>query len=262
MLEGSEKKNWFLWSFNSSRGVVFRIESTRAGTVAANFLKDCACRALVTDAYRGYAKAPALVNEMRKDKALSFVRPPILQAYCNAHARNNFQASAIKDTRIARRIRWIYAIIFVLYRDFLILEGEEFEAVKAQLERAFLLIKRIAKKEIPALSKHSALRVALEYFITYYDGLTLFLSDRSVPMHNNQSEGTLRNPVVGRKTWYGTHSIDTARHLAQIMSLVESCKLLKINPRQYVDDAVNRFHKGLAALSPYEYRDTLAANSS
>lgn len=258
MLEGSEKKNWYLWSFNGPTGVVYRIEDTRAGDVAADFLKECSCMALMTDAYRGYGKALRIVNEMREKSGL----PAILQALCNAHARNNFQASAIKDTRVARRITWIYRIIFARYRDYMRLEDKDFYEVKALLERCFALIKSIAIKEMPLLSQKSALYDALDYYLTYYDGLTLFLTDRKIPMHNNRSEGTLRNWVVGRKIWFGTHSIETAQNLAKIMSLVESCKLLGTNPREYVDDAVDRFHKGMPALSPYEYFKFKSADSS
>jgi transposase len=258
MMEGSEKKNWWLWSFNSSRGVVLQIDPSRAGAVAANFLKDCACSALMTDAYSGYGRALKIVNDMREESGL----PIISKAYCNAHARNNFQASSINDTRISRRIVWIYKIIFVRYRDYISAEGEEFDEVKSLLERAFSLLRQIALKEMPSLSRKSALYRALDYLITYYDGLTLFLSDRSIPMHNNRSEGTLRNSVIGRKTWLGTHSVETARNLAKIMSLVESCKLLKVNPRKYVDDAVERYHKALPALSPYQYWQIESANSS
>lgn len=258
MLEGSDKKKWWLWSFNSSRGVLLQVEPSRAGAVAANFLKDCACNALMTDAYRGYSSALKVANKMREDSGL----PMILKAYCNAHARNNFQASSTKNTRIARRITWIYKIIFARYRDYVAAEGEESDEVKDLLERAFSCLRQIALKEMPNLSTKSPLYRALDYLITYYDGLTLFLSDRSVPMHNNRSEGTLRNSVIGRKTWLGTHSVEVARNLAKIMSLVESCKLLKINPRKYVDDAVERYHKALPALSPYEYWQQIQGSNS
>lgn len=258
MLEGSEKKSWYLWSFNGPSGVCLRIEDSRAGDVAADFLKGCECIALMSDAYRGYGKALRIVNEMREKAGC----PAILQAFCNAHARNNFQANAIKNARISRRIVWIYRIIFVRYRDYKIHEGEEFEKVKALLERCFLTIKQIAEREMPNLSEKSALYDALEYFLTYYKGLTLFLSDRSIPMHNNRSEGTLRNSVIGRKTWLGTHSIESAKNIAKIMSLIESCKLLGTNPREYVDDAVERVHKGQPALSPYEYWKMQTADSS
>lgn len=251
MLEGSEKKNWYLWSFNSDRGIIYLAKDSRAGEVAADFLKDCACEFLVSDAYRGYAAAISKVNKMREESGNTYVF--LKSAYCNAHARNNFCASSIKGTKIAKRVIHIYKIIFATYPTFKTADGEAFYKAKAKLEKAFTLLKKIAESEMPKLSSKSALYDALEYLVTYYQGLTLFLSNRSIPMHNQRSEQSLRNPVVGRKIWYGSHSPDTAADMAKIMSLVESCKLLKINPRKYIDDAIERVHKGLPALSPYEY---------
>ena len=258
MMEGSEKTRWYLWSFNTDRGVIYQAEDTRAGDIAYEFLKDCACHTLVTDAYRGYAKALRILNDTRSKSDL----PAMRQAYCNAHARNNFKAGALKKSRTAKYIVWIYSTIFVRYRDFVVLHGQDFEEARAFLERAFLLIKKIAEQEKANLSTRSALYLALDYFLTYYDGLTLFLNDRTIPMHNNRSERTLRNPVIGRKIWYGTHSVESARNQAKIMSLIESCKLLGVNPRKFVNDAVERFHTGKPALSPYEYWKAQATNSS
>lgn len=258
MMEGSEKKHWYLWTFNTDKGVVFFAEDTRAGDIAYKFLQECMCHTLVTDAYRGYSKALKILNELRRKSEL----PLIQHAYCNAHARNNFKASALKNSRVAKNILWIYKLIFIRYKIFLKAEGRDFYEAKEFLERAFLLIKNIAEQEKEKLSKKSALYLALEYMISHYEGLTLFLSDRTIAMHNNRSERNLRNPVIGRKLWHGNHSIESARDQAKIISLIESCKLLEVNPRQYIRDAVERAHAGRPALSPYEYWQLLSNNSS
>lgn len=258
MMEGSEKKSWYLWSFNTDRGVVFLAEDTRAGDVAYKFLEHCKCNALVTDAYRGYAKALKILNEARRKENL----PVIQHAYCNAHARNNFMAKSVKDTRVAKKILWIYRLIFHRYKSFKTSEAEVFDKDKAFLERAFLIIKNLAEREKEKVSTKSILYLALDYLLNYYDGLTLFLSDRSIPMHNNRSERNLRNFVIGRKLWHGCHSIEAAKAQAKIVSLVESCKLLGQNPREYFNDAVQRAHTGQPALSPYEYMKLQSKNTS
>jgi hypothetical protein len=142
------------------------------------------------------------------------------------------------------------------------LEGEDCEKVRDHIAKAFQMMDRLANRQLSILSSNSALHEAFAYYYKYSSCLALFLTDKSIPMHNNQSERSLRNHVVGRKTWYGTHSPDIARDLIKIASLIESCKMLKVNPRAYVDDAVERVHKGLPALSPYEYGHQLAAGNS
>jgi hypothetical protein len=260
MLEGSPQKNWYLWTFNFENGILFFVNPSRAGSVASNFLKECACQILVTDAYSGYSKAIKHVNEFRAKKFGENSYIPLVSAYCNAHARNNFCATSIKDSKPAKRMVWIYKIIFHHYPEYRHGEGDNFDKAKAILERAFKLLKKLAESELQRHSKKSALYDSLGYFIKYYPELTLFLQNRDIPMHNMRSEQSLRNPVQGRKIWYGSHSVEAAQDLTLIMSLVESCKLLKVNPRAYVDDAVERVHKGLPALSPAEYK--ALANSS
>ena len=71
------------------------------------------------------------------------------------------------------------------------------------------------------------------YFLKNYDGLTRFLINSELPIDNNPAERLLRSPVVGRKTWYGTHSKRGAETSAILFSLVGSCKLNQINPREY-----------------------------
>ena len=56
--------------------------------------------------------------------------------------------------------------------------------------------------------------------------------------------------MIGRKTWYGTHSKRGAETAAILFSLVESCKLNKINPREYFQGLVSDLHNGKAAYTP------------
>lgn len=62
----------------------------------------------------------------------------------------------------------------------------------------------------------------------------------------------MRNPVIGRKTWYGTHSRRGAETAAILFTVIESCKLNRINPREYVKKLVDEIHQGKPALTPAE----------
>lgn len=260
MLEGSTRKNWYLWTINCPKGILFQFEPSRASGIVTNFLKGSACEVIVSDAYIGYVKAINDINEARSKNNAGYKL--VVPSYCNSHARNNFCASSIKKTRQAKYIIWIYRIIFANYPMYLTADGDAHEQIKLKIVRAYNLMERIAIKEMPFLSNKSDLYDAFEYLLKYSKGLQLFLTNRLIPMHNMRSEQSFRNFVIGRKTWYGTHSEDSARDLGKIMSLVESCKFLKINPRIYFDDAIERVHKGEPALSPYEYKQKTSSNSS
>src|SRR6202012_5031905 len=96
MLEGSEKKSWFLWGFSTPEHCFFECHDTRSGDVASDVLIKSACEVLVTDVYSGYGKAVRMTNEKRVEAGLAKIR----SAYCNAHARRYFQkAWSLKDKK-------------------------------------------------------------------------------------------------------------------------------------------------------------------
>jgi hypothetical protein len=55
-------------------------------------------------------------------------------------------------------------------------------------------------------------------------------------MDNNGSERILRNPVVGRKNYYGSGAIWSARFTAVMFSIFETLELWKINQLQWLSD--------------------------
>ena len=103
---------------------------------------------------------------------------------------------------------------------------------------------------------------ALKYFLKNYDGLTLCLDDWEVPIDNNSQERLLRNHVVGRKTWYGTHSERGAWTAAVLFTLVETCKLNQVNPREYFKWLVLNLHAGLEPLTPHEFKSARVTASA
>jgi hypothetical protein len=86
MLEGSEKKSWYLWGFSTPDLCFLECHDTRSGDVASDFLLKSACEVLLTDVFSGYAKATRLANEVR----LNEKRVLIQNGHCNAHARRYF----------------------------------------------------------------------------------------------------------------------------------------------------------------------------
>ena len=76
----------------------------------------------------------------------------------------------------------------------------------------------------------------------------------TVPIDNNPQERLLRNHVVGRKTWYGTHSKLGAKTAAILLSLVESCKLNGVNPREYFPKLCTDMLAGKAPYTPRDFK--------
>ena len=110
-------------------------------------------------------------------------------------------------------------------------------------------------QKIDSYSNKSQIASAYNYFLKNYKGLTLFLTNHLIPIDNNGSERNLRSHVVGRKTWYGTHSRKGAEVAAVHFSVVETCKMNGVNPHNYYMDVVQRIHSNAELLTPRQYKD-------
>lgn len=81
---------------------------------------------------------------------------------------------------------------------------------------------------------------ALGYLRNQWPWLIRFLEDPRIPLDNGFSERRMRGPVLGRKNHYGSHSELGTRVAALLYSLVETCKMLDINPGAYLLEATRR----------------------
>ena len=264
MLEGDKKKNWRLWGFLSQKGVYFEIRDTRSGEVASDLLSCSTCQFLMSDAYSGYAKALRTTNEIRKKNEL-----PLIQClYCNAHAIRKFkEANEVhKQQEITDpECEWFvkqYQEIYDLDDEGKNLHPEGVMELRRKMIPLFEEIKKRAHQVQNSYSSKSKFGGALSYFLDYYDGLVLFTTSWDLPIDNNVLERQLRNPVVGRKTWLGTHSKRGAQTAAVLFTLVESCKLLGVNPREYFKTLTEELHQGKPAYSPFQFKSRAISEKS
>lgn len=125
---------------------------------------------------------------------------------------------------------------------------------RAQMRSHFEAIKAQALEELPRYPDGGKYKKALKYYLENYAGLTYFLTDPEVPIDNNAQERLLRSHVVGRKTWYGTHSEQGAETACVLFSIVETCKLNGVNPREYFPDLVRRILNKEPPLTPAQWK--------
>ncbi len=250
MLEGSQTKNWYLWGFSTPRQCFLECHDTRSGDVASEILKNSKCEILVTDVYSGYGKAIRISSLSRQSRGL----PMIKGANCNAHARRYFYKSWSFHYKEAEYYLDNYHEIYGLNEK---AKGQAPPTIleyRSQMQSLFEAMKERATEELSGYSEKSQYGRALRYFIQNYSGLTLFLTDAEVPIDNNMQERLLRNHVVGRKTWYGTHSKRGAQTAAVLFSLVETCKLNGVNPREYFNRLAASLLAGKKPFTPYDFK--------
>jgi transposase len=254
MLEGSDTKSWYLWGFSTPRLCFFECHDTRSGDVASDILKTSECEVLMSDVFSGYGKAVRITNLFRQGQG----RRAIQNANCNAHARRYF-IKALSTYPEAKFYLDQYHDIYQLESSCKEKPPDEILRIRKEMREKFAAMFKMATKQLPSYPGQLKFGKALNYFIENYEGLTLFLDHADVAIDNNLQERLLRSHVVGRKTWYGTHSERGAETAAILFSIIETCKLNQVNPREYLEKLAQDLLQGHSPKTPSEFKD-LAKN--
>ncbi len=98
--------------------------------------------------------------------------------------------------------------IFHLNRERLKMQSnpEAFKAADQTLRAAVEAMRQVGDRELADPHLHRAARKVLQSMRERWSGYTIFVDHPEIPMDNNESERRLRNPVVGRKNYYGSGS--------------------------------------------------------
>lgn len=97
---------------------------------------------------------------------------------------------------------------------------------------------------------------AIDYTLSNWDALLLYLEDGRLPIDNNAAERSLRGVCVGRKNWWVLGHENGGRTAAILFSLIETCKEIGVNPRDYLYDVLRRLSKcsDVAKLTPHGWK--------
>jgi transposase len=248
MLEGSEISNWYFWGFSSQKSAYFEAHDTRSGDVASNLLKNSNCEHLMSDVFSGYQRAVRLANEERVKEG----KPLIQNNYCNAHARRKFKEAEVFEQE-SKFFLSRYSKIYFLESQSKGKPPDEAREIRLQMKPIFEEMRIQATAWLECFSTKSSLVKAMNYFLKNYREFTRFTEIPEIPIDNNSQERLLRNPVIGRKTWYGTHSKRGAETTAILFSIIESCKLNKINPRHYLKAIIEQIHANKPIFTPKDF---------
>ena len=251
MLEGDESdRTWYLWGFTADGSSYFEIHNTRSGKVAAKFLAESQCLYLMSDVYSGYIRAVREANEIRRAQG----RPEIIMLFCNSHSRRRFTEAAVSYPEEAQFFIDQYAEIYRLETELKHLTNPLDRKLKrAAMGLHFKAMADMAQALRGTVSDKSTLAKAINYFLENYEELTRFMSDPHLPIDNNLSERQLRCPVIGRKTWLGTHSERGAETTKILFTIFQSCNLARVNAPQFLSAVVEAILNGDPPFTPQEY---------
>ncbi|TXI88658.1 MAG: transposase, partial [Burkholderiaceae bacterium] len=81
---------------------------------------------------------------------------------------------------------------------------------------------------------------AIAYTLNRWNALQVYIDYPFVEISNNGSERSIKPVVLSRRNWLFAGSEEGGRTAATILSLIETCKRLGINPVAYLKDVLTR----------------------
>ena len=103
------------------------------------------------------------------------------------------------------------------------------------------LIQKIKEKLVNGkILPKSKLREAMGYFCGLIPYLKNYTQDAFARLDNNVAERAVRPLAIGRKNWLFFGSEEDGEAAAVLFSLVQTCRGLDINPREYLQDVMRR----------------------
>lgn len=100
------------------------------------------------------------------------------------------------------------------------------------------------REKLSLISQKTKLAEAIRYALSRWAGLSLFLDDGRIEIDNNVVERAIRPLALNRKNALFAGSDGGAEHWAVIASLIETCKLLGVEPHSYLADVITRIVNG------------------
>ena len=254
---GKVKKGYFWalardnrgWNGPEPPGVAFTYAPGRSGNYASQILQGFE-GILQVDGYAGYNRVLDL-----RDNA------PIQLAYCWAHARRKLYE--LTHHNVAPIAEEGLKQIAALYR----IEGqirgrsaEERLAMRQQKSAPKIATFKVWLDHVRTqVSAKSPTGAALKYIAKYWDGLILFLDDGRIEMDSNAVERTIRPIALQRKNALFAGHDAGAQNWAMLASLIETCKLNRIEPHNYLTGILTAIlnghkQKDIDQLLPWNFK--------
>jgi transposase len=235
----------YLWQYGTPGGMTifdFRMSRKREGPL--NFLGNFD-GLLQTDAYAAYDRVGGA---------------KMVHAGCWSHARRYFVDAVKLNKQDAASMRAVQLMDKLFAIDAQAREQNMDHAARHALRRQHAppLLEEI-RNHILAMSEtvlpKSAAGQACSYTLAIWKRLIRFLDYQELELSNNLAENSMRGVALGRKNWIHIGSEQAGPRVAAILSVIESCRRLKIPVRAYLADIL----PGLANASIQRIADITPA---
>lgn len=162
---------------------------------------------------------------------------------CWSHIRRKFFESEAGEPLfrqwVLRKIRYLFMLERVAW------SRSPSERLEIRQQKEIPVIEELIKKIKERLTDgkilpKSKLREAIGYFCGLIPYLKNYTKHANSRLDNNVAERAVRPLAIGRKNWLFFGSPDGGKAGAILFSLVQTCRGLGINPREYLEDITRR----------------------
>lgn len=188
---------------------------------------------------------------------------------CNAHGLRKFRDDADKAPLLASRAMACIGRVYDIEKQARSagLHGPALLAWRQEHARPVVdELRQWLDAHLLDLLPKNPIRKAMQYYINHWSALTLFLTDADVPLDNNWSERAVKLVALLRNNSLYAGGEDGAVRLCTMFSLIHTCRLIGVDPYDYVEWALTRIvphpdNRGYAPsdLTPAAYKATLGA---
>ena len=221
-------QNAYMWLVTAKGLAVFDFRENRKHKNAEDILKEFS-GIFHSDKYGAY-------EELAKN-------PKLTWCPCWAHIRRKFYEAESGDPELRkwmlRHIRYLFMLEKVA------LARSPDERLRIRQEKGIPVIDKMiatCKNRLVngGILPKSKLRTALGYFLGLIPYLKNYAYHVNARLDNNTAERTIRPLAIGRKNWLFVGSNRGGEAAAITLSLVQSCRNLGIDPREYLEDIMRR----------------------
>ena len=249
--KGTTHQGYYWVYYNTrSRQVLFKYQTGRAAEWPKETLKN----------YQGYLQIDGYNAYNQFDNAAG-----ITTLNCWAHARRKFidaqNFDNEKANEVLTQIQLLYAVekhcVENNYTPDEIKNYRQYYAVPL-----LATLHKILQTQLLNSLPKSPLGMALQYTLSRWDKLKVYLCDGNLRIDNNLVENSIRPVAIGRKNYLFAGNHEAAQRSAMLYSLFATCKLHNVNPIQwltYVFENIND-HKinAIEELLPQNYAALLS----
>ena len=222
--------------------VYFSYQNGRSRADLCNHLKDYK-GIIITDAYEGYS------HLTDNNDAVHLL--------CWAHARRYVEKAYQNGEKSLANIMNLIQDLYRIERQARLqaLNHEQRRILRQQQSKPILdKLKTRLDATLDNYLPQSAAGKAYKYCLTHWELLTKYIEYSEAEIDNNLVENQIIAIALGRKNFLFAGSVKAAREAAMMYSFLGTCKLLDINPIEWLSDVFSRINEtktsDIASLLP------------